>query len=208
MLVGFGIYCVAIKTNWPTLAHKHVRVRAMTSNQAWLIPVPVSLYTTHALPDLHANLIPKPSGDEALVKWEFSEFPSNQNMGQILLYARAWLLMGAEWVVFSYPCSMLYPLWVASILLLWKYESDSKIIPKLMLVFPGPRILPPREDLAMALSLPSVILNKQKIKEQNKRELKYSRGPGNNRRIPWNRRVGKQPQQLVYLTHERILPHI
>jgi len=53
-----------------------------------------------------------------------------------------------------------------------------------MLVFPGPRILSPREDLAMALSLPSVILNKQKIKEQNKRELKYSHGAGNNRRIP------------------------
>ena len=31
---GLGFILVAIKTNWPTLAHKHVRGRAMTSNQA------------------------------------------------------------------------------------------------------------------------------------------------------------------------------
>lgn len=100
----------------------------MYVSEQWLqtkpdpVPVPISLYTTHALPNLHANLIPKPSGGEALVKWEFSEFPSNQNMGQILLYARAWLLMGAERVVFSYPCSMLYPYGLHLYSFLWKYR--------------------------------------------------------------------------------------
>lgn len=106
---GLGFILEAIQTNWPTLAHTQACTCQSNDFKPSLTDSSANFsYTTHALLNLHANLIPKPSGDEALVKWEFSEFPQI-NMGQILLYARARLLMGAERVVFSYPCSMLYP---------------------------------------------------------------------------------------------------